>query len=259
MILGPPMQIDKPKLILSIRLYKQLDIPPDIEPVGLDFMHATNWCHLFAFKLRELKLMLPGFDHLYIYITPLLPHLELRLRQIGGGVASIDCGIDRSRLASTREGNENLLVDVISDSFRILPAMDAHELKKVDLIRERILASRLALEVQAGYAVNREFEVKVLFTAGSAPKLTLNLTEAETGLARCVEVVALKDPEDAFWLTSKVQIKRGCIEIVPRMSHRSQLQFRNLYVLDLDAKGLLSADSKSIEVPLQMILNGSSN
>lgn len=101
------MQIDKPKLILSIRLYKQIDIPPDIEPVGLDFMHATNWCHLFAFKLRELKLMLPGFDHLYIYITPLLPHLELRLRQIGGGVASIDCGIDRSRLASTREGNEN--------------------------------------------------------------------------------------------------------------------------------------------------------
>lgn len=184
------MQIDKPKLILSIRLYKQLEIPPDVEPVAIDFTHATSWCHLFSFKLRELKMKLPGFDHVYIYTTPLLTHLELKLRGIGGGVASIDCGIDRSRLASTRKGNENTLVDVISDSFRILPEIESQELQKVDLVRAQLLASRLSLEVQAGYAVNRKSEVKVLFTAGSAPKLTLNLKEAETGLTRCLEVIA---------------------------------------------------------------------
>ncbi len=249
------MQIDKPKLILSIRLYKESHIPPDFKQVAIDFTHATNWCNLFAFKLRELKMMLPGFDHVYIYTTPLLPHLELKLRHIGGGLASLDCGIDRNRLASTREGNENLLVDVISDSFRILPAIDSQELQKVDLVREQMLASRLALEVQAGYAANRRFEVRITFTAGSFPKLTLNLKEAETGLTRCLDVIALKDSEDAFWLTSRVQIKKDSIRIVPRTSYRWQRQFKNLYVLDLDAKGLLSADISSIEVPIQRILD----
>lgn len=249
------MQFEKPKLILAIRLYKHLDIPPDVEPVALDFPHATNWCHLFAFKLRELKLMLPSLDHLYIYTTPLLPHLELKLRQIGGGVASIDCGIDRSRLASTREEIENTLVDVISNSFRILPAIDSQELQKVDLVRKQILASRLALVVQAGCAADRQFEATVTFTAGSSPKLTLSLTGAETGRFYCLDLVDLKDPADAFWLTSRVQIKRDCIRIVPRTSFRSQLMFRNLYVLDLEAKGLLSADSSAIAVPIQMILD----
>ncbi len=115
------MQIDRPKLILSIRLYKQLDIPPDIESVAIDFTHATNWCHLFSFKLRELNMMLPGFDHVYIYTTPLLTHLELKLRGIGGGVASIDCGVDRSRLASTREGMRTCLLmlsPTLSEFFR---------------------------------------------------------------------------------------------------------------------------------------------
>ncbi len=148
-----------------------------------------------------------------------------------------------------------MLVDVISDSFRILPAIESQELQKVDLVREQILASRLALEVQAGCAANRRFEVKVIFTAGSSPKLTLNLKEVETGLTSCFDVIALKDPEDAFGLTSRVQIKKDSISIVPRISHRSQLRFRNLYMLDLDTKGFLSADFRSIEVPIQRILD----
>lgn len=253
------MQLTKPSLILSIRVESEKSRrSDDFEEADLGLRLANKWTELFSLKLRELDMRLPGIDEVYIITRNRLPYLELVLKSVGTQVASFECGIDRSRLPDSIHDRENLLLDIIAKSFELIPGIELSELEKVNFVRKLLIATRLDSEILVRRIGNSDFDAHVLFTAGAAPALILRLTDLRTGLSHSLTVLSLHDPRDAYWLVNKVQIKRDCVRIVPRASAGVRLKFRNSYVLDLDAKGLLSKDIESIEIPLALVLNAPS-
>lgn len=246
------MTKDKP--ILDIRIYDaDASRHTSFNATTLIIKRQSDWTNLFTFKLRELKLELPGFSHLFIKTTSYLPHLELKLTGIGGDIATFECGIDKNSLSEAAEERENLLLEIITNAFKMITAMSKDELAKVETVRKQLLDSRLLLEVQVGKTTNQFFEVEVVFTIAPVSMLTLKIIELATGHSRHFDIINLNEPADAFWLVRKIQIKDASIQIWPRSSAKSELEFRNNYVLDLDKKGLLSQDIAAIEIPLQRI------
>lgn len=242
------------KSILDIRIYDaDAKRQANFYSTALSIKRQSDWTNLFTYKLRQLKIKLPGFSHLFIKTTSYLPHLELNLTGIGGDIAMFECGIDKNSISEVVEERENLLLEIITRAFKMITAVNEEELAKVESVRQQLIDSRLFLEVQVAKKTNQFFEVEVVFTIAPVSLLKLKIIELATGHSRHFDIIKLNEAADAFWLVSKIQIKDGSIQIWPRSSAKSEFEFRNTYVLDLDKKGLLSQDIAAIEIPLQLI------
>jgi hypothetical protein len=237
------------KRIKDIRYYETSEVPsgvglarsvPDGSLYRLPATSATLGQRI-AFKLRELGVMLDGFDHLYLALTPALEAAQVVVGgpTMDGWFRYVSCGLP----LDFNERSEAERLAILSD--RTLAAVRAvcRDGEAQVSAAERLLAELGDdLPIALLHKTTRQFEIALSFTVGPwkvRPSLGwIEVTELASGRRGRAPFVELRFAEEAFTVASRVSVVGRAVVIHPRRSERADLISRSYptpFRVDVDA------------------------
>ena len=221
----------KPKLIADIRYYES---PGRTEygnvrhsPLGdfyaVPFRSFAAIGNRYACKLREREFSLPGFDHVFVILTPALPHgvVEPAILNINARVRYVDVGIQLDQWnAWNDDSKHDCLVDLTSAAIGAF-AVDADTLNQVaaEVKRHR---SQLEIVVQtketASYRVDVSLQIRPLQEQSIA---FLSYVDKQTGKRGRTILAKLLSADHVYPLCGSIAVRDNTITIKPRSSIRA--------------------------------------
>ena len=221
----------KPKLIADIRYYEnpgrteygnvRHDSLGNLYPIPFRSFGAIG--DRFACKLREREFTLPGFDHLYVILTPTLPtgnavpstlNIDARIRYVDVGLSLDDWG------SFDDDAKHDLIVDLTSSAIRVFDGnTDTLENVAADLKRCR---SRLEIIVKtketSSYRVDVSFQIRPMQEQSIA---FVSYTDKRAGKRGRIMLTKLLSANDVYPLCGSIAVCATMITIKPRSSLRS--------------------------------------
>ncbi len=174
----------------------------------------------FACKLREREFSLPGFDHVYVVLTPALPSgvAESSTLNLDARIRYIDVGLSPEQWNSINDDSKHdHLVDLTSAAVRTL-TVDAGTLNEVaaQLKRDR---SQLEIVVKtketASYRVDVSFQIRPLQEQSIA---FVSYIDKRTGQRGRAILTKLLSADDVYPLCGSIAVHDRTITIKPRSS-----------------------------------------
>jgi len=179
----------------------------------------------FACKLREHKFMLPGFDHLYVVLTP-----ALECGVVGATwftrhnwIRSVDVGLSREYWDSLDvNAKHDQLVDLTCMAIAEFP----HEANTLETVAMLLKRDRSQTEIvvktkeTASYRVDISFQIRPLQKPSVA---FLSCVDKRSGQDGKVVLFELSSPSDVYPLCGSIAVRADTITIKPRSSFRASL------------------------------------
>ena len=219
----------KPKLISDIRYYENPGRTEygNVRHDSLGTLYSIPFRSFgaigdrFACKLRERQFTLPGFDHLYVILTPALSpgavepstlNLDARIRYVDVGLSpnqwdlldddsKHDHIVDLTSFAiSAFDGNGDTLVNVAADLKR-------HRSKLKIIVKET-----------SSYRVDVSFQIRPMQEQSVA---FVSYTNKRTGQRGHTTLTKLLSVDDVYSLCGSIAVRGNTITIKPRSSSRA--------------------------------------
>lgn len=244
----------KDKIIADIRYYgsKTENIsgkpPPSSIPILLELPFPKElhmWGGRIAVKLREKKLIIGSFDHVYVnYTTVLAPDtIQLSSRKTEHWHKYIDYGIDLKTVKNY--GPEELEKYVINSTFNILKFLcrkDPEKHKIIEEVAQEISKNGIEVEIEHKSKETNSYKVSVSYNI--APDFGESLgfiyyIDKKSGKSFKEAFLKLQSYNDIFPLVDSISVKEGTIILKPRNSFKASLYTKRYKVpieIDIESK-----------------------
>lgn len=223
----------RPTRIADIRYYENQERTEygsfSVDPLGtLYSIPFRSFCAIgdrFACKLREHGFSLPGFDHVYIILTPALPSgdVELSTLKLDARIRYVNVGLspDEWELLDD-DGKHDHIVDL---TFLALTAFagDADALTRVTVDLKRY---RSQLEVIAKTKETAAYRVDVSFQIRPRQEQSIAFVsyfDKQTGQNGRITLTQLHSADDVYPLCGSIIVRDNTITIKPRSSSRAAI------------------------------------
>jgi hypothetical protein len=221
----------KPKLIADIRYYENPGRAEygNVRHDSLGTLYSIPFRSFgaigdrFACKLREREFTLPGFDHLYVILTPALPsgNVEPSALNIDARIRYVDVGLSPDHWDSLNDDSKHdHLVDLTSFAISAFDGNgDTLANVAADLKRHR---SKLEIIVKtketSSYRVDVSFQIRPMQEQSIA---FVSYTDKRTGQRGCTTLAKLLSANDVYPLCGSIAVRGNTITIKPRSSLRA--------------------------------------
>ncbi len=223
----------KPKLITDIRYYEnpgrtergnvRHDSLGSLFPVPFRSFGAIG--DRFACKLRESQFELPGFDHLYVILTPSLPDgiAEPSTLSLDARIRYVDVGLSPERWKSlSDESKHDQLVD--STVNAVGPYYQNNEI--VNAVAHQLKQWRSQLEIAVKTKETSSYRVDVTFQIRPLQEQSIAFVsyfDKMSGQRGRTVLTQLLSADDVFPLCGSIAVKNRTITITPRSSFRATI------------------------------------
>lgn len=220
----------------------------------------------FACKLRELEFKFPGFDHLYVILTPSLPDgtAEPSMLNADGRIRFVDVGCSPEMWrALTDESKHDHLVDLTVAAM--LPYSEDHD--TLDAVARELKKWRSQLEIAVKTKETSSYRVDVTFQIRPLQEQSIAFVsyfDKSSGQRGRTVLAKLFSADDVFSLCGSIVVKQRTITITPRSSFRATLLTKKYKVpMSLTVDAVIAASgteaSHGSEPAVVSVSNGESS
>lgn len=219
----------------------------------IDHRHRDFW-HLgdrFARKLGEYRQQLPGFDHVYVNLTPLLEHGAAVLNPIEHETwfRYVDVGMPPDVwLSSEHEARYRLLLQSASAAIRAISNTHELDCSCVSRVEAELLQERSNLEILRLAKETTQYHVRITYQIhpnGKKSQAYVTYQDKKTGHTGKAPLTELHFYEDIVFLAASISVSGGIIRIKPRDSFTASLHIRRYTTpLELPVATVLSHSSE---------------
>ena len=226
-----PLMNTKPKLIADIRFYENPGRTEygNVRHDSLGTMYSVPFRSFgaigdrFACKLREYELTLPGFDHVYVILTPSLPSgtVEQSSLNVDGRIRYIDVGLLPQQWNTlTDDSKHDHLVDLTSAAIGTFTCNQG----LLNDVSSRLKQCRSQLEIivktkdTSSYRVDVSYQIRPLQEQSIA---FLTYADKRSGQRGRTILTRLLSADDVYPLCGSIAIRNNTVTIKPRSSSRA--------------------------------------
>jgi hypothetical protein len=221
----------KPKLIADIRYYENPGRTEygNVQHDSLGTLYSIPFRSFgaigerFACKLRERDFTLPGFDHLYVILTPALPpgNVEPSTLSVDPRIRYVDVGLSPDHWGSLNDDSKHdHIVDLTTTAIRVFDG-NADTLTSVSANLKRcrsILEITVKTKETSWYRVDVSFQIRPMQEQSIA---FVSYTDKRSGQCGRATLTKLVSANDVYPLCGSIAVRDNTIMITPRSSSRA--------------------------------------
>lgn len=187
----------------------------------------------YSQKLAEYGFKLPGYHHVYIVLTPLLPQGEASLKDVylETWQQFVTVGMPAEEwVAADGERRFECLVNLTTDALHHLCGEYEITPEAVDRTGGEVLASKTELEIGAKQKETSSYTVRISYQIAPPGKQSVAYIEyrdKKRGREGKMVLTSLSDPDDIHFLVGSISVSKGVIRLSPRASFKASLHTRS--------------------------------
>jgi len=175
-----------------------------------------------ARKLAAEGFTAPGYDHVYVNLTPLLRQGDVRVspRQVEDWLVYVDAGVDPSAWTGLSvDERRQALIAITTKALRALCRRDGLEARIVQAVGKLIAARECNLDFVCKSKETAQYSVAVTYQikppSGQNSPSYIEYLDKRTGAAGKSPFVTLDWYDDVFALVGTIAVSKGAIKVAP--------------------------------------------